>query len=33
MERLAFDPEHEDRAHLVMSGAERQLGERRFGGA
>jgi len=33
MEGQTVDPEHEDRAHLVMSGAERQLGEDRFGGA
>jgi hypothetical protein len=33
MEGLTVDPEHEDRAHLVLSAAERQLGEDRFGGA
>jgi hypothetical protein len=33
MEGLTVDPEHEERAHLVLSAAERQLGEDRFGGA
>jgi hypothetical protein len=32
MERLAFDPEHEDRALSVLSAAERHLGVDRFGG-
>jgi hypothetical protein len=33
MERLTIDPEHESKTHLVVGAAERQLGERRFGGA
>jgi hypothetical protein len=33
MEGPTVDPEHEDRAPLVMRAAERQLGEDRFGGA
>jgi hypothetical protein len=33
MEGSTVDPEHEERAPLVMRAAERQLGEDRFGGA
>jgi hypothetical protein len=33
MEGPTVDPEHEERAPLVMRAAERQLGEDRFGGA
>jgi hypothetical protein len=33
MEEVTLDPEHEDRALLVMRAAERQFGEDRFGGA
>ena len=33
MDKLTVDPEHEERAPLVMRAAERQLGEDRFGGA